>query len=90
MLFRSFPAVALGFDAALRGGTACAAMNAANEVAVQAFLDRRLRFADIAGIAAEVMNAHAFVEHPTLDDAMHADRDARAAAEELVVRRSPS
>ncbi len=85
-----FPAVALGFEAARRGGTAPAAMNAANEVAVQAFLDGRLRFDAIAPIAAEVMNAHRFAAQATLDDILRADRAARAAAEELVVRRPSS
>jgi 1-deoxy-D-xylulose-5-phosphate reductoisomerase len=82
-----FPAVALGYEAARRGGTAPAAMNAANEVAVQAFLDERLRFTDVTGVVAEAMNAHRFVEHPTLEDVLRVDRAARAAAEESVAQR---
>ncbi len=79
-----FPAIALGAEAARRGGTAPAALNAANEVAVQAFLDGRLSFPSITRITSEVMHSHRFLEHPALDDVLHADSAARAAAEERV------
>ncbi|HUW55712.1 MAG TPA: 1-deoxy-D-xylulose-5-phosphate reductoisomerase [Planctomycetota bacterium] len=82
-----FPAVELGFEAARRGGTAPAALSAANEVAVGTFLDGKLRFTDIASVAAEVMKGHRFVERPTLDDVLEADRNARAAAAKLTAQR---
>ena len=85
-----FPAVALGYEAARRGGTSPAAMNAANEVAVQAFLDERLRFTDVTPVVAAAMHAHRFVEHPTLEDVLRVDHTARAAAEESVAQRGRS
>ncbi|HUV38882.1 MAG TPA: 1-deoxy-D-xylulose-5-phosphate reductoisomerase, partial [Planctomycetota bacterium] len=66
--------------AARRGGTAPAALNAANEVAVQAFLDGRLRFTGIARVAGRVMQTHRFTAKPTLDDILRTDREAREAA----------
>jgi len=82
-----FPAVALGFEAARRGGTAAAALNAANEVAVQAFLDRRIGFNDITAIADEVMKGHDLLEQPSLEDILRTDGDARTAAASHVERR---
>jgi len=84
-----FPAAVVGFEAARLGGTAPAALNAANEVTVQAFLDGRLCFTDITTIAAEVMSTHHFVESPTLDDILQTDGDARAAAGQLAKRKRP-
>jgi 1-deoxy-D-xylulose-5-phosphate reductoisomerase len=84
---RRFPAVALGFEAARRGGTAPAALNAANEVAVKAFLEERLRFTDIAVVVAKVLRGHRFAEYPTLDEIFGVDREARAAAAELVAQK---
>ena len=55
-------------------------MNAANEVAVSAFLDRRIAFPRIWGLVEEVMNRHASVAKPTLDAILEADRWARAVA----------
>jgi 1-deoxy-D-xylulose-5-phosphate reductoisomerase len=82
--WKRFPAVALGFEAARRGGTAPAALNAANEIAVQAFLEERLGFTGIAVVAARVLKGHRFVEQPTLDEILAVDREARASADDLV------
>jgi 1-deoxy-D-xylulose-5-phosphate reductoisomerase len=73
----TFPALDLGFEVAARGGTAGAVLNAANEVAVEAFLDRRLPFLDIPRACREVLDAHTFDPHPTLDGLLAADRWAR-------------
>ena len=53
-----FPALRLARDALRAGGGAPAILNAANEVAVEAFLQRRIGFLDIAGTVAEVLEAH--------------------------------
>ena len=82
--WKRFPAVALGFEAARRGGTAPAALNAANEIAVQAFLEERLGFTGIAVVAARVLKGHRFVEQPTLDEILAVDREASASADDLV------
>jgi len=59
-------------------------MNAANEVAVAAFLDRRLSFPRIWQIVEEVMNRHASVAHPDLDAILRADQWARGEAQRCV------
>ena len=75
-----FPALGLGFRAAATGGTMGAVLNAANEVAVAAFLDGRLRFTDIACLARDVMDRHDVVAEPSLAAICDADRWARQEA----------
>ena len=72
-----FPALALGFRAAQVGGTMGAVLNAANEVAVAAFLDGRLRFTDIARGVAAVMDRHDTIDDPSLEAIARSDRWAR-------------
>jgi 1-deoxy-D-xylulose-5-phosphate reductoisomerase len=79
-----FPALNLARRAGETGGTLPAVMNAANEVAVSAFLDRRIAFPRIWQLVEEVMNEHASVANPTLDAILDADRWARGAAMEAV------
>ena len=73
----AFPCFALAKRAAAVGGTACAAMNAANEVAVGLYLQERIGFYDIAG-AVEASLQLPVVQRPSLDDIFEADRLARA------------
>ncbi len=75
-----FPALNLARRAGETGGTLPAVMNAANEVAVSAFLDRRISFPHIWQLVEEVMNRHASVANPTLDAILEADRWAREEA----------
>jgi 1-deoxy-D-xylulose-5-phosphate reductoisomerase len=72
-----FPAVRLGHEAAARGGTAGAVLNAANEEAVREFLAGRLRFTDIAELCGRALAEHPFQEEPTLDDVRRLDAWAR-------------
>jgi 1-deoxy-D-xylulose-5-phosphate reductoisomerase len=78
-----FPALELGHRAVRAGGTMGAVLNAANEVAVEAFLARKLRFTRIAAVVRETMEAHRIVKSPTLDDIRAADAWARAEARRL-------
>jgi 1-deoxy-D-xylulose-5-phosphate reductoisomerase len=79
-----FPALDLAAAAGTTGGTLPAVLNAANEVAVAAFLEERCAFPDIWRTVERVMNAHQVIEHPGLDAVIDADQWARArAAEEL-------
>jgi 1-deoxy-D-xylulose-5-phosphate reductoisomerase len=75
-----FPCLGLAYDALRAGGTAPAILNAANEVAVAAFLAGHIRFPDIARACAETLSA--VPAHPVhdLDDALAADARARAVA----------
>jgi 1-deoxy-D-xylulose-5-phosphate reductoisomerase len=85
-----FPTVDLAYAAARSGGTHPAALNAANEVAVQAFLEGRIGFLDICSLVAEVLGAHESGNDLALDDILAADRWAREEAERSFERRALS
>jgi 1-deoxy-D-xylulose-5-phosphate reductoisomerase len=72
-----FPAIRLGLDAARLGGTAGAVLNAANEAAVECFLQGRLPFDQIVPICAKVLDAHPFDPSPTLETIFGLDAWAR-------------
>ena len=78
--YQDFPALNLARRAGETGGTLPAVMNAANEVAVAAFLRRDIRFPQIWGTVAQVMDRHRTVAHPDLDAILAADQWARAEA----------
>jgi 1-deoxy-D-xylulose-5-phosphate reductoisomerase len=77
-----FPALRFAREAMKKGGTAPTALNAANEVAVQAFLDRRIGFLDIERINEATLNAIPAVALTDLDVLKEADKAARRFAEE--------
>ncbi len=72
-----FPALGLARRAGEVGGTLPAVFNAANEVAVDAFLAGQLSFTGITELVTRVMNRHRVVEHPSLEQILEADQDAR-------------
>ncbi len=75
-----FPCLQLARQSAENGGTAPAMLNAANEVAVEAFLNRRIRFTEIASIIDDVLSREAPVAVGCLEDVLAADRCARERA----------
>jgi len=75
--YDDFPALNLARRAGETGGTLPAVLNAANEIAVSAFLDRRMKFPGIWQLVENVMNRHQPVAHPTLDEILAADQWAR-------------
>ena len=75
-----FPALRLGREALALGGTAPALMNAANEVAVRAFLDKRIGFLDIEKVIEATLNNGPVMKMTSLDVLYEADRQARAFA----------
>ncbi|GGX89208.1 1-deoxy-D-xylulose-5-phosphate reductoisomerase [Massilia dura] len=81
---KRFPCLALAFDALKAGGTAPALLNAANEVAVQAFLDGRIGFRQIDRVIAAVMDALPHGRASSIEAVMAQDAAARAAAERIV------
>ena len=83
-----FPAVGLAYEAGRLARSHPAALNAANEVAVKAFLDERLAFVEIVSVVEEVLDAHEAVDVTTLDAVLEADAQARAAATKLIAQRS--
>ena len=82
-----FPCLELAERAARAGGTAPAVLNAANEVAVAAFLERSLNFDDIAAVIDSVLQQHPVKPVRTLDDALAADAWARDRAGGALVTR---
>jgi 1-deoxy-D-xylulose-5-phosphate reductoisomerase len=80
-----FPCLELGYESLRIGGTMPAAMNAANEIAVEGFLNGGIRFTDIAEVIHSTMDLHTTKDIETLEDALEADRWAREKAESLVV-----
>lgn len=81
-----FPCLRLGFEAAAAGGAASATLNAANEVAVTAFLDGKLRFTDIAGVLEFALDGQPGGEPEDLDEVLAIDAAARRRALEQVAR----
>jgi 1-deoxy-D-xylulose-5-phosphate reductoisomerase len=77
---RRFPALDLGFEVVRRGGSLGAALSGADEAAVGAFLDGRILFTDIVPLVRRVLDAHRWVERPTLEDLRAADAWAREEA----------
>ena len=75
-----FPALKLARRAGEVGGTLPAVLNAANEVAVDAFCARKITFDQISHVVARAMDRHRTVSHPTLDQILEADTWARGAA----------
>jgi 1-deoxy-D-xylulose-5-phosphate reductoisomerase len=72
-----FPALGLGYEVARAGGTSGAVLNAANEAAVEAFLDGELHFTEIVPACRSVLDAHEFDPHPNLERLESLDRWAR-------------
>ncbi len=75
----SFPCLALAMRCGQRGGTACPAMNGANEEAVAMFLRDEIRFYDIYDLVSRAVDAVPFIQNPTLEQILEADRLAREA-----------
>lgn len=79
-----FPCLQMAYEALEKGGTMPAALNAANEVAVQAFLDGKIPFADIAATNRRVMQHHIVEPVADLETVLRVDRDVRSIARALV------
>ena len=75
----NFPCLALAYACAKKGGTACPAMNGANEEAVAMFLRNEIGFYDIYRLVSQAVEAVPFLQNPTLEEILEADRQARAA-----------
>ena len=75
----AFPCLKLARDCAKRGGTACPAMNGANEEAVALFLDDKIGFYDIYDLVSRAVEVVPFIADPTLEEILESDRLAREA-----------
>lgn len=83
--FGRFPCLALAYRALREGGSSPATLNAANEVAVQAFFDGRTGFSGIPRVIAAVMDRLPSTRLDSLDDVLAADAEARKVAESMIV-----
>ncbi len=88
--YARFPCLKLAFDALHAGGTASAALNAANEIAVDAFLAGQIRYTSIASTVARVLDTLSVRAARTLDDVLAVDREARALATQFLETREVS
>ena len=84
--FDKFPLLGTAYAAARTGGTAPCVMNAANEIAVAAFLQDKIRFTDIYRIIDTTMAQAHLVERPTYDDYVASNDEARAIATQLTTK----
>src|SRR5437870_5034971 len=84
-----FPCISLAYRALRAGGTMPAALNAANEEAVHAFLEERIALPDIPRVIEQVMNDHATVPATDLDAVLAADRTARVSAQSAIAQFAP-
>lgn len=82
--FETFNNLQLAFDAMNNGGTMACALNAANEVTVDAFLKERISFLDIARINEKTMHAIPSVLQPTIEDYIAVNNEARRIAAEFI------
>ncbi len=83
-----FPCLKLAFECGKKGGSWCAVLNAANEVAVEQFLQNRILFGDLARIIEATLEAHQPLAKPTLDQLIEVDGWAREfAASQIVATR---
>ena len=82
-----FPCLQLAYDALEKGGNATCILNGANEVAVAAFLEDRIRFADIPAVIAQTLERCQFVAEPDLDAIYSTDFEAKRLAAELIERK---
>ena len=82
--FNKFPLLTTAYDAARRGGNVPCVMNAANEVAVAAFLDDKIGFNDIYRTIERTMAWAPFIEKPSYDDYVATNAQSRAYAESLI------
>ena len=80
---KAFGCLKLAYDALKIGGSMPVALNAANEVAVGLFLEKKISFMEISGIIERVMSRHEVFKKPSLEEILYADFDARKTAVEV-------
>lgn len=83
---KKFPCLRLAYEAGICGGTMPAVLNAANEIAVGAFLGEKIKFVDLPVIIDKVLGMHNPVIKPSLEDILQADNWARVRTKELIER----
>jgi len=85
--YKKFPLLKLAFDAYQAGGSACATLNAADEIAVEAFLNGRISFPAIAATVAETLEKVPVREPGSVQEVLEIDRESRQAARKVIESR---
>ena len=85
--FEKFPCLPLAYESLLQGKTYPAVLNAANEVAVDAFLKGKIRFTEIADTIKDVLSLHSPINAKSLDDYLDIDKQARIEAKKMVAKK---
>ena len=85
--FERFPCLGIAKDAIARGGNTCCAMNAANEVAVAAFLNKRIGYTDIPRIITETIDKTPYIKEPDLEAIFSTNFEAGDIAERLITQK---
>ena len=83
---KKFPCLGIAYAAGLCGGTAPAVLNAADEVAVSAFMENKIRFIDLPEIIEKILARHDSIKNPSLDDILQADLWARKETKKIIER----
>ena len=81
---KKFPCLGLAYEAGRLGGTTPVALNAANEVAVAAFLENKICFNDLSKVIEKVLNKHQTLNNPSLEDILDVDNEARMQAQSVI------
>jgi 1-deoxy-D-xylulose-5-phosphate reductoisomerase len=84
---KKFPCLSLAYNAGISGGTNPAVLNAANEIAVEAYINGKIKFTDLPKIIEKVLASHNSVKNPSLEEILHADRWARIQASQNIERK---
>ena len=82
--YKTFRNLALAKDALAKGGNAPCVLNAANEVVVHAFLQNKVCFLEMSDMIEKTLECMTFIEHPTMDDYVETDKEARAQVTEFL------
>ena len=83
---KKFPCLGIAYAAGLCGGTAPAVLNAADEVAVSAFMENKIRFMDLPEIIEKILARHDSIKDPSLDDILQVDLWARKETNKIIGR----
>jgi 1-deoxy-D-xylulose-5-phosphate reductoisomerase len=83
---KKFPCLDIAYRAGICGGTAPVVLNAADEVAVSAFINKKICFIDLPKIIEKVLTLHRVINNPSLDDILQADSWARKETEKRIER----
>jgi|TARA_B100002003_G_C14125941_1_gene541529 1-deoxy-D-xylulose-5-phosphate reductoisomerase len=82
--FELFPCLKFAYDTGIKGGTLPAVLNAANEIAVNAFLQEKIKFLDIPKLIEKMLNEHNIIKNPDLNEIMEVDKKIKEKTKEII------